>query len=492
MRIIGKFTLQSGQPGTVQLIVDNTEELWDLYNIIEKGDNIRLATSRKVQHDTGSKVSSFKKTITITLKIEDVQFSPNSINIKGKNMSENEFIKIGQYQTEDIEVNTKFTLTKDYWDDIHLETLKKLTDVRVMSEIVAILMEAGVSNLFYITSNQTISKGKITQSVPKKKGGFSKHDVKENKFFNKILNQFIKQINFENTKVLIIAGPGLIKEDFKKYLAKQIETNPKEWDELKNNTNKIIYTESSSGFKHSLFEILSKPNIKALIKDTKCVDDVSVLEKFNEIKGLQPDKLFFGLKSFDIAYNNYAIDTLIITDGYIRTLSASVRKDLSEKIKDLKLNKIKVCQFSSLHFTGETIDEFGGICGILKYVVEEISELGNEEKNDEKDEKKEKNMEKGNDNSNKLKNDDLKNNKKEDKKEDKKEEKGKNKKKNGKENNKNKNISQQGMANKRKKNAYEDEDYDEEGDYDEDEDYYNEEYEDEEYDDDEQYYYKKK
>ena len=162
MRIIGKFTLQSGQPGTVQLIVDNTEELWDLYNIIEKGDNIRLATSRKVQHDTGSKVSSFKKTITITLKIEDVQFSPNSINIKGKNMSENEFIKIGQYQTEDIEVNTKFTLTKDYWDDIHLETLKKLTDVRVMSEIVAILMEAGVSNLFYITSNQTISKGKIT------------------------------------------------------------------------------------------------------------------------------------------------------------------------------------------------------------------------------------------------------------------------------------------------------------------------------------------
>ena len=130
MRIIGKNNLQSGQPGTIQLIVDNAEELWDLYNILEVGDSIRLATSRKVQHDTGSKTTSFKKTITITLKIEDIQFSPNSINIKGK----------------------------------------------------------------------------ITQSVPKKKA-YSKHDAKENKFFNKILNQFIKQINFENTKVLIIAGP---------------------------------------------------------------------------------------------------------------------------------------------------------------------------------------------------------------------------------------------------------------------------------------------
>ena len=51
MRIIGKNNLQSGQPGTIQLIVDNAEELWDLYNILEVGDSIRLATSRKVQHD---------------------------------------------------------------------------------------------------------------------------------------------------------------------------------------------------------------------------------------------------------------------------------------------------------------------------------------------------------------------------------------------------------------------------------------------------------
>ena len=205
------------------------------------------------------------------------------------------------------------------------------------------------------------------------------------------MNQFIKSINFENTKVLIIAGPGSIKDDFKKFMEKSIESSPKDWSELKNNLNKIIYTESSSGFKHSLQEILSKPNIKALIKDTKCIDDVSVMERFNEIKGLQPDKLFFGYKSFDIAYKNFAIDTLIVTDGYIRQLSAEQRKDLSEKMKDLKLNKIKVCQFSSLHFTGEKIDEFGGICGILKYIVEEISELGNEEIINEKEETKEKN-----------------------------------------------------------------------------------------------------
>ena len=480
MKIIGKNNLKSGEQGTIKLTVENAEDLWALYNIMEEGDSIRLSTSRKVQIETGSKSTSIKKNITITIKIESIEYSPNSIRFKGKNISENDFIKIGQYHTDEIIVNSTFTLSKNYWDDIHLETLKRATDVTVMSEIVAILMEAGISNLFYITSTQTVSKGKITQSMPKKKGGFAKHDLKENKFFNKILNQFIKQINFENTKVLIIAGPGLIKEEFKKFLEKSIESNTKELAELKNNLNKIIYTESSSGFKHSLQEILSKPNIKALIKDTKCIDDVSVMEKFNEVKGLQPDKLFFGYKSFDIAYKNYAIDTLIFTDGYIRKLSGLERKDLSTKIKDLKLNKIKVCQFSSLHFTGEKIDEFGGICGILKYVVEEIAELGNEKNTDEKEgEKLEK--ENKNENTNKIKNENLKKSNKEAKKEDKKEQNGNNKKK-VKENNKN--MPQQKITNKAKINIY-----DEGEDFDEDDDYYNEEYEDE-YDDD--YYYTKK
>lgn len=473
MKIIGKHNLESGQPGTIKLVVENAEDLWALYNIMEKGDSIRISTSRKVQLDTGSKNTSIKKNITITLKIEDIEFSPNSIRFKGKNISENEYIKIGQYHTDEIIVNSTFNLSKGYWDDIHLETLKRATDVTVMSEIVAILMEAGVSNLFYITSSQTVSKGKIIQSMPKKKVGFSKHEIKENKFFNKILNQFIKQINFENTKVLIIAGPGSTKEDFKKFLEKTIESNVKEWAELKNNLNKIIYTESSSGFKHSLQEILSKPNIKALIKDTKCIDDVSVMERFNEIKGTQPDKLFFGYKSFDIAYKNFAIDTLIVTDGYIRKLSALERKDLSDKIKDLKVNKIKVCQFSSLHFTGEKIDEFGGICGILKYIVEEISELGNEENNDEKEENDLK-KENKNENSNKIKNENLKKSNKETKKEDKKEEKGNNTKK-VKENNKS--MPQQKIANKGNRNVYE-----EEEDYYEDDDYYNEEDEYDEYD----------
>ena len=463
MRFKGKHNLEAGQSGIVHLIVDNPEDLWALYNIMAVGDCIKLATFRKVQHETGSKVSSTKKKIIITLRIEEIEYSPESIRFKGKNISPNEYIAIGQYQTDEIGINSFFSLYKTYWDDIHLETLRSVTDVTVTSEVAAILMEEGLAHLFYISSNQTVTKGKVTQSIPKKRNGSTQHDKGKEKFFEKVLNQLVKQINFDNTKVLIIASPGFTKDDFRKYMEEKISNNAKEFSDLKNNIKKIIYTHSSSGYKHSIEEILSKADIKNLIKNTKCVDDVAIMERFNEILGTDMDKIFFGFKAFEIAYEKKAIDTLIITDGYIRKLPASTRKNLSEKMKALKAGSTTVCQFSSLHTTGEKIDEFGGICGILKYVVDEITELG-EENNDELLENKNSNNigdEIKDENLQDLINDNLINYnpiEEEDQKEekDKVREKGKNKRKKTKE--ENKNISQQRKKNKRKRSSFGDED----------------------------------
>ena len=455
MRYKGNINLQPGESGDIQLIVDNIDDIWALYNIIEVGDNITLSTFRKVQHETGSKSSSTKKKIFITINIEEIDYSNNSIRIKGKNTTKSEYIEIGQYHTDEIGINSSFTLSKKYWDEFHIETLKNVTDITVISEIAAILMDTKISHLFYITNTSTITKGEISQSIPKKRIDSTKHDKGLNKFFEKILNQFIKQINFEHTKVLIIASPGNIKDEFKKYIQEQLENKAKEWSELKNNLNKIIYTHSSSGFKHSLVEILAKPEINKLIKDTKGVNDIIALEKFNEILGTQVNKIFFGFKSFEIAFEKDAIDTLIVTDGYLRKMEPLTRKDLCTKIRELKLVS-KVYQFSSKHITGEKIDEYGGICGILKYFVEEIAELGNENKKEDKKEDK-----------------------KDDKKDNKKELKGNNKK--NKKTEINKINLQPKINNKEKKNIMEEDDDDYEN-------YYDEYYEYDEYDESDKYY----
>ena len=443
MRFKGKHNLKPGQSGFVHLIIDTEEDLWALYNIMAIGDCIKLATFRKVQHESGSKVTSKKRKMVLTLRIEEIDYSPEGIRFRGKNVSQNEYVAIGQYQTDEICINSFFSLYKSCWDEMYIDTLKKATDVTQTSEVVAILMEEGIANLFYLTNTQTVNKGKINLSIPKKRNGSTQHDKGREKFFQQILDKFLKNINFENIKVIIIASPGFTQEDFRKYMEEKIENN-KDFANLKNNLKKIIYTHSSSGFKHSLEEILAKKEIKNLIKDVKCVDDVSVMERFNEILGTEMDKIFFGYKQFLIAYEKKAIDTLIFTDGYVRKITGNERKELNKKIQELKSGAVEVCQFSSLHTTGEKV-----------YVMPELSEIEEEEVEENKG-KGSANIEEEikDENLIDLINDNLVNYNPDKEDEDEKEEK-KGKKKTKQEN---KMISQQKKKNQRKRSSFDDND----------------------------------
>ena len=117
MRIKGKLDLEAFQSGKVDIIIDNDEDLWILYNLIAKGDYLKTAMFRKVQHESGGgKVSSTKKKLIITIKIEEIEYCQEDdiIRIKGKNTSENEYISIGQFQTAEISKGSFFTLFKYY------------------------------------------------------------------------------------------------------------------------------------------------------------------------------------------------------------------------------------------------------------------------------------------------------------------------------------------------------------------------------------------
>ena len=401
MRIKGKLDLEPFREGKVDIIVDSDEDLCILDQIIAKGDYLKTAMFRKVQHESGGgKVSSTKKKLIITIKIEEIEYCQEDdiIRIKGKNTSENEYISIGQFQTAEISKGSFFTLFKYYWDDIHIETLKNATDKTITSDVAAIIMEEGIAHLYFINNNQTVLHGKINQSIPKKRNGSTQYNKSKKNFFTKILNNLVKEINFENCKCVIIASPGFTKDEFGNFMIDEINNNLKVYQTIKNNLSKIIYCHSSSGYKQSLEEILSKPEIKKLIKDTKCIEENTIMEKFNEILGTDMDKAFFGLKSFEIAYSNNAINTVILTDNFLRKISPTTRKKLSLNLKNLKNKGIQVFKFSSQHVTGEKVDAFGGIIGILNYVVPEISELGgddldiNDQKDDE-DVKEEKNNE---------------------------------------------------------------------------------------------------
>jgi protein pelota len=129
----------------VTLICEEEQDVWNVYNLIRPGDNVRCSTIRKVttETQTGSK-NSQRVHITLTILVETISYDPTVcilhlkgkiqfINIKipcflGQNIQENEHVRLGAYHTLDIEINRQFTLTKEVWDTMDLERLQQCTD----------------------------------------------------------------------------------------------------------------------------------------------------------------------------------------------------------------------------------------------------------------------------------------------------------------------------------------------------------------------------
>ncbi len=159
---------------------DCPEDLWHIYNIVTKGDFIKTKTFRKVAYENsqGVKSNAVKKVINITIKIEEIEYDNKEglMRLKGKNVSENDYISVGQYQSIEIGKGSLFTLIKKIWDEIHIEKLRLASDPSVSSDLAAILMEEGVCHIYLISSHITTLKAKIEMSIAKKRKGPSQHD----------------------------------------------------------------------------------------------------------------------------------------------------------------------------------------------------------------------------------------------------------------------------------------------------------------------------
>src|SRR5688572_13374615 len=105
--------------------------MWHAYNLVQEGDHLKASTIRKVTTEsaTGSTASNKIRT-TLTVLVEQLEYDTQAcvLRVKGRNVVENEYVKIGQYHTVDLELNKRFTLYKACWDSISLERLDLACD----------------------------------------------------------------------------------------------------------------------------------------------------------------------------------------------------------------------------------------------------------------------------------------------------------------------------------------------------------------------------
>ncbi|XP_076184026.1 protein pelota-like [Ptiloglossa arizonensis] len=386
MKLLSKYIDKDGK-GSVSLVPENTEDMWHAYNLIIKGDFVKCSTFRKVQMEsaTGSS-NSFKVRTTLTICVEGIDFDTQAcvLRLKGKNVEENKYVKMGAYHTLDVEQNGKFTITKTKWDSIFLDRIDTACDPTQTADVAAIVMQEGIAHICLITSNMTIVRTKIDQVIPRKrKGNVSQHEKGLARFFENIMQGILRHINFDIVKCIILASPGFVKDQYMDYMIQQaIKTDNKI---ILENKSKFLLVHSSSGFKHSLKEILAEPAVISRISDTKAAGEVKALETFYTILQTDPSRAFYGKKHINKAIEAQAIETLLISDKLFRCQDVTLRKEYVEIVENVRDSGGDVKLFSSLHVSGEQLEQLTGIAAILRFPMPELEDESDGESDSDED-----------------------------------------------------------------------------------------------------------
>ena len=171
---------------------------------------------------------------------DEIPSQAGMLRLKGRNIEENQHVKMGAYHTIDLELHKKFILRKPVWDSVHLERIELACDPSRSADVAAVIMSEGSCQVCLVTSCMTITRAKIDVNIPRKRrGDCSQHEKGLLKFYDlvitddysdsrkvlclrQVIQNILRHVNFDVVKAVIIASPGFVRQKFFDYMYQQV------------------------------------------------------------------------------------------------------------------------------------------------------------------------------------------------------------------------------------------------------------------------------
>lgn len=348
--------------------------------MISPEDVVKAHAVRKVvtEKETGSRVSERVHTDLI-IRVTSTFFDPaaSQLRVSGTVIVENSYVALGQYHTLDLELNRPFTLWKKYgWDTVSRATLEDAIKQDTDGAVAAVVMQEGIANICVITEFRTVLKQRVESAIPKKRSTSSDQDSGMRRFFDKTLSTLMRSIDFSNPRPLLLASPGFVAGDFKKYIM----------DEGTRRADKVMIAvakqatvvHSSSGHLHSLNEVLKSSEVTATMKDMKFSKETRFMDEFFAKLRKDDGRAWYGTVPVEKAVQEGAVGPgggmLLVNNSLFRSLDITTRKRYVAMVDKVRADGGVARILSSDHESGQRLDALGGIAAVLTYPIHDLDE----------------------------------------------------------------------------------------------------------------------
>ena len=339
----------------IKLKIESEEDLWVLYNVICVGDVVYSWTSRELKTRSGSK----RKGMVLGIRVEWVEFQPFTTRLRVHGIivhGPKELDLEGQRHTLSIGIGSTITIIREsgwYGTDYKriMDACRKTTIPVLIVSIddeeycIAIAKGYGV---------QVISEGYLR--LPSKLEASTRSEALR-KQLKEVLNKVIDTLSRYEIKVLIIAGPGYVKENL--------------YNEAKNDPrlrNVKIYMENTSwGGVKGVYEVIKRGILIDVLKDHDMVIEENLLDELMYYIAKDPGYVAYGLDDVEYVARARAIKKLMVVSDLVRHPNEEIRRRVEEIMKLAEEQKAEIKIFSSVHETRLKLKNLGGIAAILRY-----------------------------------------------------------------------------------------------------------------------------
>lgn len=346
--------------GFAKVMPESLDDLWHLYNIILKKDEVHARTTRQVKPDDqyARPTKAKRVPVNLGLQVEKMYWDRvlNRLRINGIVCEAPEKLNIkGSRHTIDVTVNKPVTIIKKQWLKHQVDRLKRasritaapLTIISMDDEeyCVAILRQYGIETKI---GGRTKLPGKLE----------AEKRVKAKQLFFKDALESLREAWGPIHSPIVVIGPGFIKDDFVDYIK----------NEAKDVAASVVAVKgvNSAGLS-GIQESLRSGILANVIQNIRVADEMKAMEELLSRLGKGKRNVTYGLGEVEKAGAYGAVEKLLVADSTLRETTEEKRIELEKIMKKVEETGGEIMVLSTEHEAGTKLLSLGGVAALLRF-----------------------------------------------------------------------------------------------------------------------------
>jgi protein pelota len=357
MKIIGKNLRQ----GFVKVVPSSDDDLWHLYNVIYKGDEVYAYSSRAIKSDkeysrpkSGERVSAF-----MGITVEAVAWDKflGKLRVHGVIIHAPDIMPTGAHHTLSIALNQPLTIVKKEWPKHLLDRLKQASRTEKPMIILAIDDEG-----FAVAETRQYGvdiKVEERMKLPGKHEA-DKRSAATNAYFKGVVKSLNQLWSPEHSPIVIV-GVGFVKNNFSKFLKEEAADMAKSVVDVKSVNN---------GGVSGIHEAMRSGVLLKAAATMRVVNETEVMEEVMKRLGKSEGTVAYGLETVENAVKLGAVEKLVLADTMLRDCGEEQRLHLERLMREVEHRRGSITVVSTEHEAGAKLLALSGIAALLRFPID--------------------------------------------------------------------------------------------------------------------------